>query len=65
VIAPRVQESLVDCAADEVFLVVAVLLHWKIANVEHVGQRVLVVLQPELISPLHVPGRSIRVGERL
>ena len=61
VVAPGVQESLIDCSTDEVFLVVAVFLHWKISDVKHIGQRVFVVLEPELISPLDVPARSIRV----
>lgn len=61
VVAPGVQESLIDCSADEVFLVIAVFLHWKISDVKHIGQRVFVVLEPELISPLDVPARSIRV----
>ena len=65
VVAPRVEEALVDSASDEVLLVVAVLLLREIANVEHIRQRVLVVFQPELVAPLNVPARSIRIGEGL
>ena len=61
VVAPRVEEALVDSSADEMLLVVAVLLLRKIGNVEHIRQRVLVVLQPELISPLDIPARSVRI----
>lgn len=37
VVAPRVQEALVDCASYEVLLVVVMFLFRKVANVEHIG----------------------------
>ncbi len=53
-VAPRVEETLIDCSSIELILVPVLLMSGKLINTEHLSDRVALVLQPEFIIPSNV-----------
>lgn len=54
VVAPGVQETLIDSATDEVILVIGLFLLRKAAGIEDLRKGVFLVLEPKLLIPLDV-----------
>ena len=54
VIAPGVEEALIDCSSIELVLVPALLMHGQLVDSKHLGDRVALILQPESVVPSDV-----------
>ena len=61
-VAPWVEEALVDGSPNEAVLEVLLLLFGTLIDVKHLRKGVTMILQPKLILPLHVFVRSVKVG---
>ena len=64
-VAPWVEEALVDGSPNEAVLEVLLFLFGTLIDVEHLRKGVSMILQPKLILPLHVFVRSVKVRKGL
>ena len=64
-VAPWVEEALVDGSPNETVLEVLLLLFGTLIDVEHLRKGVSMILQPKLILPLYIFVRSVKVRKGL
>ena len=64
VVAPRVEEALIDCSSHEAVLEVLLFLFGTFVHIEHLRKRVTMILQPKFILPLYIFVRSVKVWVR-
>lgn len=63
-VAPRIEEALINCSANKAVLEILLFLFGTFVNVEHLRKRVSMVLEPKFILPLYVFVRSVEVRIR-
>lgn len=61
-VAPRVEEALINCSSVELVLVPVLLMDRELIDTKHLGDRVTLVLEPKLIIPSDVVLGHLEVG---
>jgi hypothetical protein len=64
-IAPGIQETLIDRSSHKMFLEVILFLFWKRICIEHFSEGILVILEPKSVFPLRIVIGRAPVRKRL